>query len=235
MTTEKTPRDVCERIANDIEALGFDHAFSHRYYSDGRASTPIIDELDLAKYGTLPSRWQLDVQEVLTERSRLKHRMKISDAIDALPTTAPIKRLLRACYAAEQRGLQEPKIVDQSSLGQLAVRDLTEEVVVRGKKTRIGKPAYQPKEGCKAKLKLKEAVRYIYTQEAYADHTLYAVPVEIESGANLDVCRENLRAFCWSICTHNGFAGSGCTWEAELVVDDDGAFVIFNCRASISD
>jgi hypothetical protein len=235
MTTEKTPREICERIANDIEALGFDHAFSHRYYSDGRTSTPIIDELDLAKYGTLPSRWQLDVQEVLTERSKAKHREKLRVAVEEVATTEPIKNFLRLLWAKEERGFVAPRVTDLTDLGKLAARDETREVDHHGKKMRLGKPAYTPKEGCKAKLKLKEAVCFSYRQEAYADHTGYAVPVEIEAGADHAVCRENLRLFCDALRTHNGFAGSGCTWEAELVVNEDGAYVVFDCRASIPD
>lgn len=150
--------------------------------------------------------------------TRLTH-VKAMNAIDEIETTDKIKSYLRNQHKEKRRGIADPEKTDLSSWAKTASRKMATNT------------PYQPEPGCKAKLKLKDAVMVSSSQEAYADYTTYAVPFVVEEGADMEVCERNLGRFCRALKTHNGFAGSGCTYDAHL---EDG-FAVITQRASISD
>jgi hypothetical protein len=99
-----------------------------------------------------------------------------------------------------------------------------------------GYPAYvsvAKPSGCK--LEVNRAVGVGYSQESYADYSTTLIPVVLEGQVDQDASRGNLRHLANSLQTHNGFAGSGSTYQFELKIEDDGAYVIMVARHSISD
>lgn len=124
--------------------------------------------------------------------------------------------------AAGKRGNPEP--VDLSNLAHLARTE--------GKY----KSAYKPEGDCGCKLRLKEAVRFGWRHEAYADHCTYAVPVTVTGAVDVKVAHNNLYLFCNAARTANGMAGYGSTWSAHLEQIEGGEWVaIFDQRSSIAD
>jgi hypothetical protein len=243
-------RDLAEQIADHVASLGYNSPFSTvlddgvsrtEQRTDSRGHTykhfvPVHEGLDFSAFGALPEGWASDVHQTLSDRLAARVRAELGAAIEAFETTPAIKAHLGRLFAQSERGLRKPERADLTGMARLAARDLTREVVLpSGRRTRIGKPAYRPKDGCKARLKLKEAVFCLSTQESYADHTEYAIPVEIEEGADMAVCHQNLHHFAECLGTHDGTAGSGSTWGASLVVTPEGAYVALNGRHSISD
>jgi hypothetical protein len=186
------------------------------YVGDDREAPPINrlhwDAKLFALVDGLPDPWFIDVWQVQDERARAKRAADLLAAAEAFEAPPAIKR--RLVKAVSERGFEAPERSDLTRL-------------------RPARP-YTPKGGCAARMKLAEAVRFSYRQESYADHSTYLVPVEGEI-TDAQACRSNLAAWCESIRTHNGFAGSGSTWSASLVIEPDGAYVEIDCRASISD
>lgn len=178
----------------------------------------------------LPDSWELDVSQVQGERAQAAYNAKRRATYEA--QKEPIRSFLLAeLDAGNDRYMRDAEPRDLTDLAKTARQDRRQTLEVRGKKTLVGPMPYAPESGCSAKLHLKDAVCYAYEQASYADHSRYAVPVTIEAGADPVVCRRNLGRFMEALRTHNGYAGSGCTWSAEL---RDG-FVLLDCRASISD
>lgn len=172
-----------------------------------------------------PQWWTLDVSHVLDERRAAKRIANIRASYEAVEHAAIREYLLNRIDSTDARYLRAAEVRDESELCKLAsAPDPTNK-----------KPAYQPNPGCKARLKLKQAVMFYYEQASYADHSRYAVPVEFEGTPDPAACAANLGKFCAALRTHNGFAGSGCTWTAELITNSTGSFVVMDCRASISD
>lgn len=158
----------------------------------------------------LPHGWRHDVYDEMSRRASEIREANIAATVEGIPTTDAIRAFLRSQIGT--RGFHEPK--RQSA-----------------KRTARG---YNPVPGCNARLRLSEAVSFRYTQESYADHSQFAVPVE--GNPNSEACRTNLSRLCEAWRTHNGFAGSGCTYTASIHGSEaDGWFVVFDCRASISD
>lgn len=149
-------------------------------------------------------------------------------ALAALTTTPAVMRFLqdRAEKTSTREGLRDVKAVDLSSLARQARA---------GSRRQYGPAPYNPEPGCKALLRLREAVHVTWWHDSYADMAVYAVPVDILAGADLDVCRRNLSRFASALRTHTGLAGSGCTYEAALVQNEAGALVVLTQRASIPD
>lgn len=222
-------RALAEELADLFTAAGINSPFSKESgrtvdgrYESGPASWSKVPAI-AAKVAGLPAYWDLDVAFVLGKRREaqaLAARVATYEAVE----NATIRAFLLS--------------LDPNGLGMVKAEpiDLTWMIALsRRDNMANGKPVYQPEPGCKASMKLSAAVHYNYTQEAYADHSRYAVPVELDAAAELTICKRNLQAFCRALRTHNGLAGSGSEWSADLHVGDDGAFVIFDCRASISD
>jgi hypothetical protein len=84
------------------------------------------------------------------------------------------------------------------------------------------------------RLKLKEAVSYLYRQEAYADHQEWVVPVEGELGDEA-TCHTNLNQFAEALRTTNGMAGVGSSYGFSLQRAGDGWVVVIDQRSSIPD
>jgi hypothetical protein len=225
--TSVITREQAETIADLFTAKGIESPFRSvspmRKHDDGRYVMAYEEHPELVEaVADLPSPWDLDVAHILEARRKAKALEELR-AAQARVEHAAIRAYLLAQPASQY--LRTPEVRDLSEMAKLATRgDLGN-----------GKPVYSPLPGCKARLKLKEAVTFWYEQASYADHTRYAIPVEMEAGADVGVCRANLGRFCSALRTHNGFAGSGCTWTAELIVEPAGAFVVMDCRASISD
>jgi hypothetical protein len=169
-----------------------------------------------------PNFWTLDVSHVLDGRRKVRRTKEIRNSFAAVQNLA-IREYLRAF--PDSPYLRKAETRDESGLCKLATTPHPSN----------HKPAYVPKPGCKGKLKLREAVVFYYEQASYADHTRFAVPVEFEGTPDRETCCENLGRFCAALRTHNGFAGSGCTWSCELITNEHGSLVVMDCRSSISD
>lgn len=225
--TSVVTREQADHIADLFESEGIDSPFASEWNgpkdANGRPEMTYLSRpaITSAVQG-FDSMWTCDVHHVLSERRKAKHFEEIRAAQGAVANAA-IRAYLLALDPVHY--LRAPEVRDLSDLAQLAMRG----------NLGNGKPVYQPEPGCKARLKLKEAVSFWYEQASYADHSRYAVPVELAPDADMTVCRRNLGRFMASLRTHNGYAGSGCTWSAELITTEAGAFVVMDCRASISD
>jgi len=205
-------------FCNKVGANHDEHIYGPKFKSIkvGEIKARHYDKVLFAMVDGLPKRWESDVYYIGVERSRAKLKAQEEAAVESYAGPAVIKRALQAMLADKPRCFKPPEVVDMSGLKPLKDRK------------------YKPAGGCGAKLKLKEAVSYGYSQESYADHSYYLIPVEGEIG-DASVCRSNLHQWCEAIRTHNGFAGSGSTFSAELVIEPDGAYVKLDIRASISD
>lgn len=234
-TTSRITRELAETIADmapsgvgmldwerarDLRRLGFNNTDSEYLYQRGVTTyTPNVyrrhyDAALFALTDGLPMHWWCDVSQVQNERADTAAQLRLQLAIDDFEAPAPIKRHLRESFDRQERGLRAPEL-----------RDLTGLKPVR---------PYTPRGGCGARLMLSKSILYRLSQESYADHTGYLVPVEGEI-LDADICRSNLAGWCEAIRTHNGFAGSGSSWTATLVIDPDGAYVELDARHSISD
>lgn len=142
-------------------------------------------------------------------------------AIEALDPTPEIKKYL--FDNVSRRGMQPPVLEDFTSFFQRALD---------AKNNAHGRPlpAYKP-EPVNGKIKMvpAKAVRYLYSQESYADHNEIAIPFEGEG--DLKAFERNVHQLVRRANTHTGWAGSGSTYE--VTVKDK--FVVLFCRASIAD
>lgn len=165
--------------------------------------------------------WKLDVSHIIDERRSAKLKLDRLESIKKIENKNIREWLVTQ---VDRRGFKYPEETDLSYLVKLA-------------RSKGGlnsyKPAYEPKSGCSAKMKLKEAIFYALEHNAYDDTTVFAVPVEIAEDSDLEVCRVNLSRFCQSLLTANGLAGYGSTWRYELMADK--GFVILYQRSSIAD
>lgn len=221
-------RELAEKIADAFAAAGIDSPHATEpgaavdgKYQSGPPSYTLRPEI-MALVEGLPKYWTLDVSYIQHDRVMARIKAEQLASYEAVEHAGIRAYLIEH---ADERGMRKAELSDQSGLARLAIDTGMAN----------GKPVYQPKEGCKAKLKLREAISFSYSQESYADHTQYAVPVDIPADADLKICRSNLSHFCQCLRTHNGFAGSGCTWTSCLIEHPEGPFVILECRASISD
>lgn len=80
------------------------------------------------------------------------------------------------------------------------------------------------------RLKLDEACLIANEMNAYDDTHVFVVPYEGTPNAE---SHNRLRQFCWSLCTANGLAGYGSTWDAVLVPEHQVA--VLRQRCSIPD
>jgi hypothetical protein len=170
-----------------------------------------------AMCATLPSAWTCDVSYILNERAANRRWAATAAQVEAIGH-AGIRAFIASRVAKRERGYGDAG--KPSDLTGLA----------KGAKDR-----YKPQAGCAAVLKFSQAVLVYYTQETYADMSAYAIPCELPADADRAICQRNLNAFCQAIKTHNGFAGSGSTYDASIVDQPGGAFVLLTARASISD
>jgi hypothetical protein len=179
--------------------------------------------------------WQEIVQSLINLRLSIKvaknkeeaaarlaaHKAKVLAAHEAIEHSA-----IRAYVVPQsgQRGYdREPQPVDCSWMAKLASSSISTN------------KRYEPEPGCKAVLHLKQGLSLYYVQDAYADLSSTAIPVTIEEGADMAVCKRNLARFAAALKTHNGFAGSGSTWSLDLIERPEGVFVLAAARHSISD
>ena len=80
-----------------------------------------------------------------------------------------------------------------------------------------------------------KAVAVSYSQEAYADMFTSLIPVEVIQPTDTAAAKRNLSAIARKLQTHNGWAGSGCTFGFTLTEEEDGCYVVMSVRSSISD
>lgn len=235
--------DLANRIADKVETLGFDSLYSSVVIRDGRIISKfkggdysnqyvplhqVMSENGYTdEFGPLPEFWSVDVADVMAKRESDRHRQRVMAAVGALDAPAVIKARLQADVAA---GIccRVPEIKDLRFFCESAKRTTDQ----YGK----ARPAYTPPADCKLTLKLSRAVLASYSQEAYADMSAYYVPVGGNvTSADYNACIRNLNAFVRYANTHTGWAGSGCSYSADLVIEGDAAYAVITCRASIAD
>lgn len=212
---------VEQRLKKAFGVDGFGRSIHNDRYSGKSAhdyglSRYHFDKHAFAMVDGLPAHWWCDVYQVSSWRAQAKREAELAAAVDAFDAPAPIKRRIVAEHQAKLRGFRAPKVVDLSGMKPLPGRK------------------YEPEGGCGAKLKLKSAVSIAHSHESYSDDSVYLIPVVGEIGDG-GACQRNLGRWCEAIRSHNGFAGSGCSYSAELVAEPDGAYVVLRQRASICD
>jgi hypothetical protein len=221
-----------EQIADAFEAAGYTSPFATDYAKriEWQNANPGKDvgfnDFDADKFmqidaTDLPSDWKSLVHGIMNKRR--------TDALEAA-ANAEFAKLPQAFQLAAEshrrKRTYKPETRDLSSLGELATdkRD-----------TKYGRGMYKADPKCSLRLKLKNAVQIGYEQESYADYARYLIPVEGERPTDLSACRRNLGTFCEALCTTNGLAGFGSSWEMELIDTSAGLVVMAVSRSSISD
>lgn len=234
--------DQAVAIADAFEAHGIDSIYSVSFSlpkvpyvgSDGTPGNfnvyqrKYLEFADLiAMVADLPEGWDKAVNAVLSAReeeaAKARHAARIAARIAGFEKIENPAIRAYLIKTVEERGRDDAKPADLSHLA------------ARAKQQTEFKAAYKPKPGCKAKLHLKEALVIGHRQEAYADNTDYIVPVTVEEGSDLAICRANLWDFANACRTANGLAGYGSTWSMELVETPEGCFVLVDQRSSIAD
>jgi len=229
------PAEVILHLANLFEGSGIDSTFAKvdADYSipyDSRADKyTIYDSIvgyladNVHCLGDDAYHWQAAVNNELFTRAAARYLDSIRASI-----TAHSNKALQAYLLPKVGEDRYMRVLDPSDL-----RDLVKLSQV-GRSTNHGKP-YQPITGSGLSARFRDAVCYAYEQASYADHSRYIVPMDVVGPVNLEVSRKNLNNFLWSLKTHNGFAGSGCTWSGSLFEHDGQYIMVLDCRASISD
>jgi hypothetical protein len=163
-----------------------------------------------------------------TEINVALHRLLIARAAQTI-TYEPIRVEVLRMVEQNERGVQEPSVVDLSFFKEAAKRTTDQYGKPRQPYAPEGKPST-------LKMDLEHAVLVRSTQEAYSDNSTYMVPVSGSlEGVDFNQANANLARFFRYADTHTGWAGSGSNWSAALVVNEKGPFVQIDCRASISD
>ena len=219
-----------EEIADKLQAAGIDSPFSTDYeavasWQKTNPGKPInydehrqVDRLHLPA-DDLPKGWRLAVANILNSRHIAKLEADSAELFGKLPEP------LRTVALMHRRNLT---FMPQSN-------DLSYLLSLRNRNGDRVSSVYKPDPRCTLRMKLSQAVRIDYEEASYATHSRYVIPVEGERPADLEPCRGNLTGFCEAIRTHDGFAGSGCSWTMSLIDTGNGFVVYADCRASISD
>jgi hypothetical protein len=185
-----------------------------------------------------PASWMFEVSGFQSNQRALKNLEAVRESYAAIENPAIRGELLSKLNDVREtpRGFRKAEITDCSHWARTAAVDNTRKSTdSKGRAFTVGKPAYKPEPGCKAALLVKEAVHFSYIQDSWADYSEYLVPIKIEDGADLAVCRRNLAAFARSLSTHNGMAGSGSEWTFTLEEFPAGTVVRAVARHSIAD
>lgn len=162
------------------------------------------------------------------EEARVKHVAGVEAFLATYPASPALERRIREETKFGLRGACVP------ALNPMKWADRLNRVTnPYGGKTTADAP-YNP-EPSGYKLLLDKAVAVSSTQEAYADMFTDLIPVEIVGPTDRDAALRNLSAIARKLQTHNGFAGSGCTFGFTLSENDDGCYVVMGTRSSISD
>lgn len=238
--TSVLSRERAERLADAFEANGMGEGSypfnristndSPRRFEQVEAllSLVVAEGLDLGD----TAKWIWDVDAVMRQRGQERRRLERVAAAEAQQN--PAVRAYLVEQASALNGRFEIKPDSLAWMCKAATEDRRRETTINGKKVLLGPTPYQPKGGCGMRLKLAEAVRYRYRQEAYADHQEWVVPVE---GAPEDVavCRDNLYRFAEALRTTNGLAGYGSSYSFSMVQTAEGWVVVVDQRSSIAD
>lgn len=162
------------------------------------------------------------------EAARVKHEAAVEAFLADYPASPALERRIREETKFGLRGACVP------ALNPMKWADRLNRVTnPYGGKTTADAP-YNP-EPSGYKLLLDKAVAVSSTQEAYADMFTDLIPVEIVGPTDRDAALRNLSAIARKLQTHNGLAGSGCTFGFTLSENDDGCYVVMGTRSSISD
>lgn len=164
--------------------------------------------------------------------ARVEHRRAFEGKVETFfadnPQSAAAERYIRSACVFGRRGARAP------ALSPMDWKDrLSRPTNPYGGNVQPD-PPYQP-EPSGYRLLTQQAVALTYSQEAYADHSTYLIPVVVEQPTDRDAAQRNLAKIARKLQTHNGWAGSGSTYGFSLHEEDDGCFVIMSVRASISD
>lgn len=223
------PENLAEEIATLFESIGQrdgitmfspqtrqDRPYSECLDKDGRYTPPPPKYLlypEIAdKVEGLPKLWTVDVNHILGRRMKERDRAAHITAFSAIENEA-IREY--ALSLIDTRGVKaQPEYVD----------------LTRTLRPNMGR-TYEPVGDCGAVLKAKESVSLVYEQQAYADIILTAIPYEITGTFDRDTAARNLQRLGDAMRTHNGLAGSGCTYR--FIIHD--GFVVMETRVSISD
>lgn len=246
-TASNVTAEIAEQIADLYNAAGVCSTSSWTSgpmdvpctYEDGRpmmsGNRPMMrskllhekDEAVMTLVAGLTDDWRERVDTVLW--SRYDAKLSAAAAKRTAEKIAAYEAIENAAIRAylledpNRPGQTAPKPTDLSFLKGLAMAE------------RQHKAAYKPSASCGAKLHLKQALNISYRQEAYADNSDFVVPVTLEEGCDIAVCKRNLWDFANACRTTNGLAGYGSSWSMELVVRPEGAFVLVDQRSSIAD
>ncbi len=160
--------------------------------------------------------------------ARAKHEAGVEAFLASYPASPALERRIREETKFGLHGARVP------ALNPMKWADRLNRVTnPYGGKTTADAP-YNP-EPSGYKLLLDKAVAVSSTQEAYADMFTDLIPVEIVGPTDRDAALRNLSAIARKLQTHNGLAGSGCTFGFTLSENDDGCYVVMGTRSSISD
>ena len=259
LRTSVISRELAEQLADAFEAQGLNseaYPFLQeiptallgklgrprlpRRYETNAELVALVDGLGLSRepWGEgefkAEPKWTFDVSAVLDQRAAQRRLEAKRQAANA--QTNPAVRAYLLGVVVGYRGRFEPKADDLSWMVAKAQEDRRRPTTIKGERVLLGPTPYTPKDGCPLRLKLKAAVHFGYTQEAYADHQEWVIPVEGEAtDEQMLVCRANLGAFAEALRTANGLAGYGSNYSFALVRTTNGLAVIVNQRSSIAD
>ena len=162
------------------------------------------------------------------EAARVKHEAAVEAFLADYPASPALERRIRKDTAFGAPGAKVPVLSPENWSDRL--NKVTNPY---GGKTTADAP-YKPEQSG-YKLLLDKAVAVSYSQEAYADMFTSLIPVEVIQPTDTAAAKRNLSAIARKLQTHNGWAGSGCTFGFTLTEEEDGCYVVMSVRSSISD
>ena len=160
--------------------------------------------------------------------ARAKHEAGVEAFLASYPASPALERRIRKDTAFGAPGAKVPVLSPENWSDRL--NKVTNPY---GGKTTADAP-YKPEQSG-YKLLLDKAVAVSYSQEAYADMFTSLIPVEVIQPTDTAAAKRNLSAIARKLQTHNGWAGSGCTFGFTLTEEEDGCYVVMSVRSSISD
>ena len=191
------------------------------------AGFPVVFDDDRRKVQRFFDVWDDEAKRERRAEARTKFEAGVEAFFAAHPQSPAVERYIRAHAVFGKRGASVPSLAPADWRDRLNA--WTNPFGVKD-----ADAPYQP-ERSGYRLLTNQRVSLGGTQEMYADYSTWIIPVETVEPLNADAARRNLAKIAGKLRTHNGWAGSGSTFDFTLVEEPDGCYVVMGARHSVSD